>query len=64
MYIIGTHDEEDRLFCDFGPEETLMATRTVMLIKQSGYDVVVVSEEEYKARLEKFKSRTGARKAE
>jgi hypothetical protein len=64
MHIIGTYEGKDRLFCDFGLEEVLMATKTIMLLKKSGYTVIEVSEEEYKSRLEKFKKRTASRKSD
>ena len=64
MYIIGTHKNEDRLFCDFGLEEVMMANNTIITLRKSGYDVFEVKEPEYKARLEKFKHRSDETKKE
>lgn len=64
MYIIGTHKNEDRLFCDFGLDEVIMATNTIIVLRNSGYDVFEVKEHEYKERLDKFKRRSDEKKNE
>lgn len=64
MHIIGMNHKKDELFFEFAPDETNLATKTIMLLKKSGYKIADVSEEEYKSRLEKFKNRPDSRKSD